>query len=837
MTNPQFHSPSIGRAGIAGLAAVSLATLAFEILLTRILSATVWYHFAFLAISVAMFGMTGGALWVHLRPDAFCDVRRALARYSLGAGLAMPVALLVHLSIPVVEDGSAATLFGVALTFLAFAAPFFCAGVVVCLALSRFPLQVNRLYAADLLGAAIGCLLVIGILRVFDGPSAVLAAASIAVLGAMAFAAEAAERRRLLGLASLAVLFVAATLAHASLARAGRPFIRLLWVKGQLESKPLYERWNAYSRIAVAPYLADRPTAPFGWGLSSACPDAAPIRQLELRIDGMAGTVLTAFDGDLAPLRYLACDVTNVAHPLRPGSSVLVIGAGGGRDVLSALMFRQPRVVAVELNDEILAAVNERYGAFTGHLDRRPAVTFVADEARSWLERSRQRFDVLQVSLIDTWAATSAGAFVLAENGLYTREAWRTFLRHLSDRGILTVSRWYVRERPAEMMRLVALGRDALLDAGIADPRRHLAVIAQRRPGLTGFPEGMGTLLVARAPFSPRELAMLEDAASRYGFEVALSPPSGSDAALVAVADGNPPPRSPSGLRLDLSPPTDDRPFFFQMLRLRDALRPGVVGDALTDPNLRAVRILAVSLGIVTLLTVSTLLVPLALAAGRRQELGSLRRAGPFLLYFLAIGTGFMMVELSQMQRLVIFLGHPVYGLSIVLAVLLLAGGLGAFASGRLASGRLAAGEPGRRGLALLGATIVVLLSYGLASPLVLAACRGSSTPLRLAVAAAVLAPLGFVLGLALPIGLRLAAGRREGALLPWLWAANGASSVCSSVVASVISFTAGVSAAFWCGVACYGVALVAFGWAALVETAPRTVDRPALLAIGRGFP
>jgi hypothetical protein len=794
-------SPSLGRSGTVGLATLSLATLAFEILLTRILSVTVWYHFAFLAISMAMFGMTAGALWVYLRPERFRDVRAALARHSVAAGLAMPMALLVHLAIPIVEEGSAATLFGVLLTLLAFAAPFFFAGVVVCLALSRFPLQVSRLYAADLLGAAAGCLLVIGLLRVLDGPSAVLAAGAVAVLGAVAFAAEAADPRRFSRTVSLAALCIVLAFAHASLARAGRPFIRLLWIKGQRAGTPLYEKWNAYSRIAVA----SESSAPFGWGLSSSCPETRPVRQLGLRIDGSARTVLTAFHGDLAPLRYLTCDVTNVAYPLRPGSRVLVIGAGGGRDVLSALVFGQPRVVAVELNREILAAVNETYGGFTGHLDRRPEVTFVADEARSWLERSPDRFDVVQISLIDTWAATSAGAFVLAENGLYTLEAWRTFLRHLTDHGVLTVSRWYVRERPAEMMRLVSLARGALADAGVSDPRAHLVVMAYRRQN-GGAPEGIGTLLISPSPFSPEDLAALDATAGRYGFEVAVSPRGGTDPALVAVADGTPPPRSPSGLRLDLSPPTDDRPFFFQMLRLRDALRPGLERDALIDPNVRAVRILGVSLAIVILLTISTLLVPLALDTARRKELGALRGAAPFLLYFLAIGTGFMMIELSQMQRLIIFLGHPVYGLSIVLAVLLLASGLGAFASGRLGGP-----EPGRRGIVLLAVMVAVLLVYKLASVEILSSFRGSSTPVRLAVAAAVLAPLGCCLGMAFPIGLKLAASRRGEDLLPWLWAANGASSVCASVVASMISFAAGISAAFWVGVACYAFALSAF--------------------------
>jgi len=199
-----------------------------------------------------------------------------------------------------------------------------------------------------------------------------------------------------------------------------------------------YERWNSFSRIAVM-----KPDTWLGaaWSLSTAFTDMPPIPTRNLQIDAGAGTTLLGFDGDLAKFEFLRWDLVNFAHHLRRDARVCIVGAGGGRDILTAKVFGQKRVTAVEINSNILDVVNGHYGEFTGHLDRDPAVTLVHDEARSYLARSRERFDILQLTFIDTWAATAAGAYVLTENSLYTVEAWKIFLDRLEDNGLLAVAR------------------------------------------------------------------------------------------------------------------------------------------------------------------------------------------------------------------------------------------------------------------------------------------------------------------------------------------------------------------------------------------------------------
>jgi hypothetical protein len=783
-----------------GLFLVTLATVMYEIVLTRIFSVTMWYHFAFVAISVAMFGMTVGALVVYLAPRLFPEagVVPQMAWSALGFGVAVVVSFELHLREPLRLSLTPAGILAAIWGYGVLALPFALSGVTVCLALTRFPRHVGSLYAVDLAGAAAACVLVIGALEVTDGPTVVIAVAAVATLGAVCFS----ERGRRPARAALAATLVLACLAltNGALARAQAPLLALRWVKGIPEAPPLYERWNSFSRLTV---FGDptRPSKPHGWGLSSRTPADRSVRQLMLLIDAAAGTVLTGFDGRIEDVEHLKYDVTNVAHYLRQPARVLVIGTGGGRDILSALVFRQPEVVGVEINRAIIETVNERFAAFTGYLDHRPGVTFVNDEARSHLARRRDRFDILQISVIDTWAATGAGAFVLTEHSLYTVEAWRLFLDRLTPRGILAVSRFYVRDRPDEMYRLAALAGDTLRRRGARVPREHLVIVRQqeRRDGRLA-PVGVATLLASPSPFSAADLDRVRALATRMDFDIVLSARDAIDDTFATLTGERDPGAFLTRFPADIGAPTDDRPFFFHTLRLRDVFDRAIWGPGLpVDPvNMKAVSILGVLLLTVVGLTLLCVIVPLVVTSDR----ATLRGCGPLLVFFAAIGFGFMLVEISQMQRLMIFLGHPVYSLAVVLFAMLLSSGAGSLATGRLR----AAGPRVAAPLALL---VAVLVLFGVTTPGAIRGFAAGTTAVRVAVSVAIILPLGFLMGMAFPLGMRLAS-RAGSSLGPWLWGINGATSVCGSVVAMVIALGGGISASFWTGVACYAVATAA---------------------------
>jgi hypothetical protein len=811
-----MEAPRASRQTYLGLFLVALATLTYEILLTRIFSVTMYYHFAFVAISVAMFGMTVGALIVYMRPAWFPPerVKTQLAGSATAFAVVMVLSFLTQLSVPFLIHPSVVAAYALAFTYVVVSLPFAVSGVCISLALTRFDRDVSRLYAADLIGAAVGCAALIGILRITDAPTAVLVIATAAALGGFAFALDTPARRLRVLSAVVAAALIAGSAAHTVLVRRQFPVLRILYVKGALEARPLYEKWNSYSRVRVNGD-SRRLEPPYGWGLSEAWPRERLVRQLKMDIDVSAGTVMTAYDGRLSEVEHLKYDVTNAGYYIRPGPRVTVIGAGGGRDVLSALAFGAQSVTAIEINDAILSTVNGRFGDFTGHLDRDPRVHFVNDEARSYLARQQETTDVIQISLIDTWAATAAGAFVLSENSLYTVEAWRIFLSRLSPHGILSVSRWYFEDRPGEVYRLVSLASTALLEAGVSDPRSHLMVIRNLRGEVEGGqPEGVGTLLLSPTPFSAEDVTRIQDLAREMRFEVVLSPSAAANETFVQLTSG--------ALHdvvktfpINIAPPTDDSPFFFQMLRLRDIAHLSLLQSGKNKYNMQAVFVLGVLTMTVVALALGCILFPLFFTTKRDD----LRGAGPLAAYFAAIGLGFMLVETSQAQRLIIILGHPAYGLSVVLFALLLSSGIGSY----LSQAASASFRP--RGMAMLAALAISLVLFGVLTPLTIRHFEGASTQMRIVVAVVILAIPGVFMGMAFPLGMK-ASGTREN-LRPWLWGINGATSVCASVLAVAIALTWTISAAFWTGCACYVLALVAFARA----TAPAGSASPQAVA------
>lgn len=822
--------PRAGPGVYAGLLLTTLSTLAYQLLLTRIFSVTMWYHYTFMAISVTMFGMTVGAILVYLLPRAFAAAAAA-RRMALAAScfaVLIVVSFAIHVRIPFFNpEAPLSQLWLLILNYALLSLPFIASGACVTIALTRFPGQVGKLYAADLVGAGLGCLVVAVASRWIFAPTLVLDVAAIAALGAVCCLLETTARWWLLP--SAAALFVLAFAVSLSTPDGHQAeFLRLRWIKGhdETEDPPIYETWNSFSRVAVW----EAGSEPIGWGFSSHFkPEERTINQRRLNIDASAVTVMTEFRGDLGPLDYLRYDVTNVAHYLRPDSRVLVIGSGGGRDVLSALYFGQPEIVGVEINDAILETVNGRFGDFTGHLDRVPGVSFVNDEARSYIARTDKQFDIIQVSLIDTWAATAAGAYVLTENALYTTEAWTRMMQRLTDRGVISFSRWYSVDGPQEVYRLTAVAVATLTQLGVTNPRDHLVIVYSPPDPKKRQPTGLATLLASRRPFSSEDIDRIEGVAEKLAFELLLSPRPASDETLKKASDETLE-KLASGedfdafirdFPIDIAPPTDDRPFFFDMIRLGDVLtyffEVILLGDESTferlisqglEPNLAAIETLGWLLLTVIVLTGVCVILPLGLTTiftGRQALRGSL----PLFVYFCSIGLGFMLVEIAMIQRLSVFLGHPIYSMTVVLFCLLVATGGGSWLSGRLVQDAVR-GPRAPACLAVLAGTVLLL---GLLAPPLLFRLDAIPTPGRIAIACGLLLPLGLVMGMGFPLGIR-AASHHAAALTPWLFGMNGAMSICGSVVGVVIALSFGITAALLAGVACYLSALLSFLWA-----------------------
>ncbi|HTU24783.1 MAG TPA: hypothetical protein VMF30_05270 [Pirellulales bacterium] len=797
---------------------LALVMLALEVTLTRILSVTTYYHLAFLAISTAMLGMTAAATAVFLNPRRYAADRLEanLAKAGLGFALAVPVSLVLLCLTPVVVEASIMSLMGLICVTAACTLPFFYAGIAITLVLTKCSLPVGFVYASDLVGAAMGCLLVLGGLEILDAPSLILLCGAIGALaGAIYVGHIGANKLRIMNL-TVAVALALTAIVNAQSAR----FIRPLVVKGVVQPATAYmlEKWNSFSRIAVFPLVTSGPNL---WGPSPHAPHHW-LNQHYMNIDGEAGTVMRQFHvpGDIEHLRY---DVTNVAHGVRPQGPACVIGVGGGKDVQSALLFGHSSVVGIEVNPIFVSLLEHEFRDFAG-LAGRKDVKLVVDEARSYLSRSQEQFSVIQMSLIDTWAATGAGAMTLSENALYTVEGWQVFLDRLDEDGLFTVSRWYDPNNLGETGRLISLAALALLKNGAPRPADHLALVTQGR---------VATLILSKRPLTGADLDRLGEFCDRMGFHVAASPgrapehpllqrllAATSPGELLAV-------RSNTPFRVD--PTTDEDPHFFNILRLGDAVNLFAKGGVLDlfagketgviRGNLVATTVLVGLIAILALISLLTVVAPLVI---RQMDVsGSMATkivwsgAG----YFSLIGAGFMFLEVATMQRLSIFLGHPVYGLGIVLFTIILSTGVGSLLSERLPLSR----PPWvYLFLVALGGLIIALrfvlpalMTYFVATPM-----SG-----KIALSIAVIFPVGILLGFCFPVGMRLMR-TIDPAETPWYWALNGIFGVLASAVAAFISTFAGISTTFLLAAACYLLATLCI--AAIVREKVRVIATPA---------
>jgi SAM-dependent methyltransferase len=758
---------------LLGLFLTTAATLCLEILATRLFSVISWYHLSFFAVSTAMFGMSAGALRVY-RMGAAEGERGALAamtRYGLAFALSVPLTHLVTLVVPIRSGVGLATVAAMIVLTLAVATPFYLSGIVVTLALTRVPGRIGLVYAVDLLGAALGTLLVLPLLEGSNITSAFLVCAALAALGALCYRLAYGA-----GLSGAALALALALLAGAFWNQRTSDPLRIWYPKGSALRFEYDEYWNIHSQVLVS---RGRVNKPFYWGEGEGA-ERFQVVGMPMTIDGGAATTMSGWDGRNESLEWVEYDVTSLPYHLRKGGEVAVIGVGGGRDLLAALRAGSTRVVGIEINKVFLELLQGERRAFAG-IAERPEVTFVHDEARSFLTRTEQRFDVLQMSLIDTWAATGAGAMTLTENGLYTREAWRVFLGVLRPDGLFSVSRWFHPEKVNETCRLMALCTAALLERGVSEPARHVAVVVRG---------GLATLLVSPSPLAAADVATLHATARRLGFQVLLAPDRPAEHEQIRAILGA---RSEAELaraaqheRYDYSPPSDERPFFFNLLKPSSALAEldtesskGVVGG-----NLVATGTLLLLFGISFLLVAAVIFLPLLQAGLPRMRGTSFALA---IAYFAAIGFGFMLVQIPTMQRFSIYLGHPTYAVVVILFSMILATGAGSLASDRLPI------ERAPRLLVLVPLAIAALVAVLIFStqPVIDATIRFGLAA-RCAVVIALIAPLATLLGLCFPIGMRLVRRLSEDAT-PWMWGVNGACGVFAAVGAVAISMWWGI--------------------------------------------
>jgi predicted membrane-bound spermidine synthase len=752
-----------------------------EVALTRILSVVMWYHFAFFTISVALFGLSASGLVVYLIPRRFRSERALPQAWMAAAALAIAVPLCFALFAAnpaqafltgflrrAGESGlGLGTIAQVGVLYLSAVIPFFLGGMVGSILFRHFGEASSRLYAWDLIGAGLGCLATIPILDWVGGPSAMAAVALLAAVGAAVLGLASGDRRRAAigGLIAIAAAFLLAL-------NPTTHWLHLKYFRGREEPDVVFEKWNSFSRVAVR-------ETPSGTHDS-----------LLIEIDSASNTMISRWDGRVESLAPLRNSLIGVQYALLEKPAVFVIGSGGGVDLLTAVANGARSVTAVEVNPIIVGLMQKTYAEFSGGIYNRPEIRVVNDEARSFIRRSHQKYDVIQAGYIDTYAATAAGAFSLTENTLYTVEAYEDYLSHLSPNGIVAIQR-YFEDPPQQSIRLISLALAALKQRGDLNPAAHIVVV---REG------DRASVLVKNSEFTAAEVAHIEEHIAPSGFELIAAPGRagvGLYGQLLNTRDFESVIR---GYQLDISPVTDDRPFFFYVVKPSQFWR-GLLLHTGEFVNARAVFLLTSLMLVALILAVLMVLLPALIARPRPPA-----AAIPAMVYFGALGLGFMLVEIGMLQRLMLFLGHPTLALGVVLTTILISAGLGSFLTRRVTLER--------SDLVLRRFLIAVLVAVALVAfllPPMFRAFIGMERAGRIWTAIEVLFPVGFLMGTAMPLGLRrLADGRAE--LIPWAWAVNGAASVLGSVLAMVVAINNGFTATLVLGGIVYAIALVLIG-------------------------
>lgn len=787
---------------------LAATTLGLQVTLTRHFSFLYWHHFAFMIIGMGMLGF-GAAGALLARRGGLADTDDALSvavPSATGAALAVATYLLVgpHLFFrPLELLSSPDQFFVLALLYGFMLVPFTALGLAQGAILAAYRSHAHRVYAADLIGAGLGCLVTLIVLAVLSAPLALLAWAAAAAVSAALLAVGSPVRRAAPAWVVLAALALGLVSGWAD----GRPFVpapskdmtKLYFEpNGTLREAPDldYTVSSATIRLDVSkPYEM---AFAFGGHIATQPEERAVVARTVYQ-DAAAPTHLI----DLAePERaaYLGLTNQSLAYQIRERPRVLVIGAGGGPDVLIALHHGASNVTAVELNPQMLELGEERYADFVHGLFQRADVKPIVSEGRHFLGRNTETFDVIQMSGVDTFSALSSGAYAMSESYLYTVEAARAVIGTLEPDGLFTNSRWIL-QPPRETLRLVAVLAEALRREGIADPARHLFVVQAN---------WWSTTLLSRRPFGEGELEVLRDFVAARHWRVVLDPDGSGKRSFRAVVSGNEATRKAflDEYLYDVSPVSDDSPFFFQFYRWRNLIEPQETMGGYSITRVPAgYAVLIASLVQMTLLAGICILGPLW--SQRSQLHGHAGLAGRFGL-FGALGIGFMTIEITSIQMFTVFLGHPIYSMAISLAALLVSTGLGSVWAGRRSA------TPARIvGSAVVGITLWVGATIALLQPLQDAAI-GASLLTRAGIVAAWLLPAGLALGMPFPTAIR-ALEAETPALVPWAWGTNACLSVIASVTAVLVAMGLGFRATLALAAIVYWLGYLA--WRSTVST------------------
>jgi len=794
---------------------ICLSTLMYELTLTRIFSVLMWYHFASVAISLALFGLAVSGIAVYIFDKRFSkqNAERQLTTFSILFAISAFVFFLLFAASKVspflmykilaffhqpfyqpFQQGSFETDMSVMMfiyltvLYILTSLPFIFGGFVTTIALTHFSHKVNKIYFYDLLGAATGCFLIILVLNFVSGPAALAVVSLLGIISACCFSYAKGKTGHLKYLIVAALLIMACVGADAKY-----DLTRINFVRGRFEFNILSVKWNSFSRVAVYPTKSQELER--SWGMSSKYRGNIP-EQYGMVVDDTGYTIIYRYPEEKKDFDFFKHNVISLPYYPKDDPKTLIIGPGGGKDVLTALAFDSSDITAVEVNPLIAENVNEDFGNFSGYLYKKPEIRLFIDEGRSFIKRSKEKYDVIQASAVFENIAPSAGAFTLSENTIYTKEAFHDYLDHLTDDGIVSISR-FIFSRTT--LRLASIAVNVLEERGVENPWDYILIYRER---------GVANFMMKKTPFSAKEREVIHSEAVAKGFTPVFVLGEKSISIFDDLIYSRPLQKFYDDFKYDVTPTTDNKPFFYNMVKSGDFFNMFTFTDE-KGFNDRGIVLLRNLMYIVFGLNLLFVILPLFIFKSKDIRALALKPIDSLrvLLYFVMLGAGFMLIEIILLRQFTLLFGKPIYSLAVTLFSILIFSGLGSHFSGKLIAHENAAYRKKVLFYALALVAIVSVIYTFMLPPLIIKLIT-LPVALKIVICVILLAPMGMLMGCPLPVGVSIL-DLKENRLIPWGWGLNGSASVLGSILAVALSMNFGFTNTMLAGSVCYLIALL----------------------------
>ncbi len=780
-----------------GIYLTSFSTLLFEITLTRVFSVAQWYHFAFMVVSMALLGYSASGTFLMLFPSIFKkDTYSVLSNCALLFAISSPLSYIITNRIafdPVKIAWDPMQIIYILIYYILLSIPFFFSGMIISIAISRFSNIVHRIYFSDLIGAGSGCLLALLIFSLTGASNSVIISSISGILASTIFSLQPSPYKKnifpyrlILIIIPISIIIISPSFMEISLS----PYKGLQTALRHPDSEIVKTEWDSISRVDVIKSGAVR----FAPGLSLKFQGELP-EQIGLTVDGGSLNAITKFSGNKDEIRFIDYLPSAIPYYLTNPDNVLIFDPRGGMDILSAIYHGAKNIESVEFYPLLTKIVKNDYREFSGGIYDKEKIGIKSGDGRTFIRQSKNRYNIIQISPGDAFASSSTGIYGLTEDYRFTVEAFRDYIEHLNENGILTIT-LYLLPPPRHELKVVSTAIKALEEMGVSSPEKHIATIRTW---------GTITIIIKRNEFGISDIEKIKTFCKERHFDTDYYPNIKREETNIYNRFKEPlyfnllskiinPAEKDFFLNnyiFDITPVTDERPFFHHFFKWNTIKETYKIFGSKWQPFLEGGYLIPVVFIQALIVSILFIILPLFFS---KPLIPPLEKGGKegflFLLYFLLIGIGFMFTEISMIQKFILFLGHPVYSISTVLFTLLVSSGIGSHFSGKFSNGQ-DGGVRIREFKSYLLILCGLIIIYAILLPYIFNKILLEGIIWRQLVSFIFLFPLGFLMGIPFPTGIKLLE-RYNARIIPWAWCINGCSSVVSSVLVILIALSFG---------------------------------------------